>query len=175
MMKLRLNQRGDTLVEVTMALAILALVLTGAFVAANRSYLLGQQAKERSQIVDVAQQQAEALESLRDSRTWTEFVNGTSAGVNGIRVRGAGSGQFYMAQQTVGGVTQWAPRAGKGTDGGILGNQAAVWITVYNDPGATATPASFRFIVHYNLPARGGGPAMDGTLWLILANTDLLR
>lgn len=175
MMKLkRFNQRGDTLVEVTMALAIMALVLTGAFVAANRAYLLGQQAKERSQIVSVAQQQAEALESFRDSHSWYEFRMGNGA-LNGIRTRTAASNEFHMVQTSAG--SEWTPVAGRGSDGGVLSNLSSIWITIDNDPGVAPNPvpASYKFVVHYSVPTRGGGPALTGTLWLILANTDLLR
>ena len=47
-MKYTAAQRGDTLVEVVMAMAILAVVLISAFNVANMSYHLGMQARERT-------------------------------------------------------------------------------------------------------------------------------
>ena len=74
----RLNERGDTLVEVTIALAILSLILVSAFVTANRSFAQGQTSKERSELASVAQEQADALKSFRDSHTWTQFACGST-------------------------------------------------------------------------------------------------
>ncbi len=174
---MKLNQRGDTLVEVTMALAILALVLTGAFVMANKAFRLGQDAKERSQIVGDAQQQAEALQSFRDSHKWSEFTTGNSAiGLPGINVRAATGGCiqpcFHMVQQTVGGLNQWVPAAGPGTDSGLIGGLGYIRIMA---TAVAGSPAAFDFTVQYGIPARDGGPDLTSAIRLRLTNLDLLR
>ena len=64
------SQRGDTLIEVTMALSILAVVLTSGFLAANRAYIIGQNARERTEMISLAQAQAEQLKNFRDTHTW---------------------------------------------------------------------------------------------------------
>jgi type II secretory pathway pseudopilin PulG len=75
-MNSRWRERGDTLVEVTIALAILSAVILSAFVVANRAYFVGRNANEKERDVAYAQLQAEALTSFRDSHTWDEFLNG---------------------------------------------------------------------------------------------------
>jgi prepilin-type N-terminal cleavage/methylation domain-containing protein len=180
-----INQRGDTLVEVTMALAILALVLTGAFGLANKAFRIGQDAKERSQMVSDAQQQAEALQNFRDSHTWHDFVLGNaSTGLPGIVTRN-GSGDcdtaavglqtcFHMVQQTVSGLTQWVPQVGPGTDTQI-GGQGYVRITVTPDPSPATIQPNYSFQIQYGIPPRGGGVTLASNLRLYLTNLDGLR
>ncbi|HSX02370.1 MAG TPA: prepilin-type N-terminal cleavage/methylation domain-containing protein [Candidatus Saccharimonadia bacterium] len=176
----RLNQRGDTLVEVTLALAILAMVLTGAFVTANKAFNLGQDARERSQMVSDAQQQAEALESFRDSHTWSEFVLGNGGPLakginvgNGISCGGV-TNCFHMVKQAVAGVSQWVPAAGPGTDT-QLGGQGYVRIVVSPTPGTLPAPSLYNFSIQYGVPARGGGPDLASTIKLELVDIDRLR
>ena len=72
--KAKLNQRGETLIEVTIALIIIGLVLLSAYVLTTRAFQLGQSAKERSQAAQLLQKQAEGLRSIRDqSSTWDAF------------------------------------------------------------------------------------------------------
>lgn len=176
------SERGDTLVEVTMALAILALVLTGAFTTANKAFSLGQDAKERSQLTSDAQQQAEALQSFRDSYKWSEFVAGRPVNsIPGINVQN-GSGDcdasqaglqtcFHMARQTVNGADQWVPVAGVGNDALVAGGLSYMWISAV--PLVSGT--GYNFTIVYGVPARGGGPDLRNTLWLQLVNLDRLR
>lgn len=60
------SQRGDTLVEVVISLAILAVTLVSAFDISNRSFAEGSQAREHSQAIFLAQDQAEKLDYYRD-------------------------------------------------------------------------------------------------------------
>ncbi len=57
----RLNMRGDTLLEVLIAVAILSLILTTAFALANRSTLANRQAAERGEANKAAQAEVEKL------------------------------------------------------------------------------------------------------------------
>ncbi len=56
-----LRQRGDTIVEVLFAIAILSLVITGAYNFATRNLLAGRQAQERTEATQLAQSQIESL------------------------------------------------------------------------------------------------------------------
>lgn len=56
-----MNSRGDTIVEVLLAIAIVSVVLGGAFVSANRSLRGTQVSKERLEAVNVSKGQAEIL------------------------------------------------------------------------------------------------------------------
>ena len=76
------DQRGDTLVEVSIALAILAMVLSSSAVVAARAGKLAQTAKERTIASDEAQVYMEAIRAFRDNHTWSEFRNGGSGAIS---------------------------------------------------------------------------------------------
>lgn len=61
------DQAGDTLVEVVMALAILAVTLVTAYNIANNAYSEGLQSREQTQAIYLAQEQAEHLYLYRDN------------------------------------------------------------------------------------------------------------
>jgi type II secretory pathway pseudopilin PulG len=61
MFHLKLNQIGDTIVEVLIAIAVLGVVLAGAFVTANSSLNGEHTAQEHSQALTIAQGQVEDL------------------------------------------------------------------------------------------------------------------
>lgn len=71
---IKLTQAGDTLVEVTIAMAIFGLVLASSFLLGMTAIRVGESAKERSQAAQIAQEQAEALRSFRDETAWGQFV-----------------------------------------------------------------------------------------------------
>jgi Tfp pilus assembly protein PilV len=66
-------QAGDTLVEITIALAILAMVLTSCVLLGTSAMRVGSDSKQRSQAAELAQEQAEGLRSYRDIAGWTTF------------------------------------------------------------------------------------------------------
>lgn len=72
--RLKLSQRrGDTLIEVIFALAILATLLTVLTVAAVNSWRNSRLAGERTQASAYVQEQVEALRTFRRSNNWTTF------------------------------------------------------------------------------------------------------
>ena len=175
------NMRGDTLIEVTIALAILTAVLTGAFVISNKAFQLGQTSKERSQLISAAQQQSEALKNFRDSQIWNVFVNGN--GLNstpGIVVRNI-SGDcdgdkpgiqncFHMEQRVIGGVNQWVPATGAVTSGNLPpGN--SIWITT----PAIGFADNYDFEIVYRADSFGPGISNRGSIRQHLTNLDQLR
>lgn len=72
-------QAGDTLVEVTIAQAILTLVLLGSSGVAVKAFHLAATAQERTKISNEAQNQMEQLRTFRDNHTWSEFLHGPDA------------------------------------------------------------------------------------------------
>lgn len=62
--KLKQNNRGDTIVEVMIVLAVLGLAIGISYATANRSLLNARQAQENSQATELAQSQIEALRPL---------------------------------------------------------------------------------------------------------------
>ena len=83
-------QRGDTIVEVLVAIAVLSAVLGGAFVSARRSFNATQQAKDRDQAVRLAESQTERLKAatagladvLFDSSSPAEFCLDNDLGLD---------------------------------------------------------------------------------------------
>lgn len=60
MSKLKLNpQRGDTIIEVLLAMSVIGLVIGASFGIANRSVRIGQDAQERSEALKLAETQVE--------------------------------------------------------------------------------------------------------------------
>lgn len=56
-----LNQAGDTIIEVLIAMAVLAIVLSGAYYVANHSLSVERDSQEHSEASTIAQSQIEAL------------------------------------------------------------------------------------------------------------------
>jgi prepilin-type N-terminal cleavage/methylation domain-containing protein len=61
MLKLKGNQAGDTIVEVLIAIAVVSLVLVGAYVSTDKNVQSTQDAQERTQAVKYVQTQIEYL------------------------------------------------------------------------------------------------------------------
>ena len=180
------GQRGDTLIEVSIALAIISMVLTGAYVVSETAFKAGQRAKQRSQAVNAAQEQAEALKSFRDSHTWQEFVRGDSAGTfGGVIVRQSIDCNpdplivdhcFHMKKMLVGGVRQWVPVPGGAPS--LAGTSVAIRSATNDAP----SPPTYLFSVGYGGVSLGGSRNDASTnhntkanLVVVLADLDILK
>lgn len=62
-MRLKLNYRGDTIVEVLLAIAVVSAVLGGAYISARSSLNATRMAQERSEATKYAEQQLERLKA----------------------------------------------------------------------------------------------------------------
>jgi Tfp pilus assembly protein PilV len=154
------SERGDTLIEVTFALAILGFVLLGSTAIAAAAFRTGQTARERTQVVQVAQDQMEALRTFRDNHTWAEFRQGVSPAFQGVDNAPATACTFNAARTcfhmnlttgvpVTGAMTSTSP----GTN--LTVPTAIIEIT-------TVTPGSQRacaydFELHYSFTPLGGG------------------
>jgi type II secretory pathway pseudopilin PulG len=63
------NQRGDTIVEVLVAIAVVSLVLASSYAITNRNVLTSQDTQEHSQALQIAQQQVELLRTFVQAHT----------------------------------------------------------------------------------------------------------
>jgi type II secretory pathway pseudopilin PulG len=90
------SDRGDTLVEVVLAIAILGMVLVASFNVANAAFGLGQGAKERTQAANLVQEQAEALRNYRDSHRWNSSPPAASDMMSRLGVMGFATSRFHM-------------------------------------------------------------------------------
>ncbi len=159
------RQSGDTIIEVTMALSILAVVLTSAFVAANRAYMIGQNARERTEMINLAQAQAEQLKSFRDSNNWDAFTTKTSGvGATSYACPTGASPCFHMISVPVsGGTTKWEPSPGQTT---ALSSNGSIAIT------GIVGPSSADFEIVYSLTLRGSSLPATNRIPIKLANLD---
>jgi len=67
------RQRGDTLVEVLIAIAVVSLVLGGAYVTSSRSLLATRSAQERGNALKIAESQIEQIKGLAASNSKALF------------------------------------------------------------------------------------------------------
>ncbi|HVV25453.1 MAG TPA: type II secretion system protein [Candidatus Saccharimonadales bacterium] len=84
------GQRGDTIVEVMIVLAVLGLAIGISYATANRSLQNTRQAQENSQASELLESQVEQLRVSTDSRLYTNpaattfcMINGTYTPING--------------------------------------------------------------------------------------------
>lgn len=68
------HESGQTLLEIVVALGVIAVVLTGLVTAVTASLRYGQASKFRSQGVKFAQEGLELTRKLRDTSLWTDFL-----------------------------------------------------------------------------------------------------
>jgi prepilin-type N-terminal cleavage/methylation domain-containing protein len=71
-------QRGDTIIEVLIVIAVITLVLAGAYVTTNRSLLATRAAQERGNALKLAETQIEEIKGLAATNP-TALFNTTSA------------------------------------------------------------------------------------------------
>lgn len=72
-----LRERGDTIVEVLIAIAVVSLILGGAYVTTNRSLLATRAAEERGNALKLAESQVEQLKGLAKTDPDAIFGGGT--------------------------------------------------------------------------------------------------
>ena len=81
------NNRGDTIVEVMLSMAVIGMVIGGAYTISNKSTQLGRLAQQRTQVNNLMRSQAELLKLFRDNDThsttdaWStvmSYVTGTT-------------------------------------------------------------------------------------------------
>ena len=101
----RLTSRGDTIVEVLLAIAAVSMVLGGAFVTANKSLNGNRQAQERGEVTKLLESQLEQLKELAktDDTVFTGgpnpfCMNGTTRVVVGNPACQQGVGGRYRLQ-----------------------------------------------------------------------------
>lgn len=73
-------RRGQTLLELILALGVIAVVLTGLVSAVTTSLRYGQSSQYRSRGVKYAQEGLELARKLRDSNSWETFFTYSGAG-----------------------------------------------------------------------------------------------
>jgi prepilin-type N-terminal cleavage/methylation domain-containing protein len=151
-------ERGDTLVEVSIALAILAMVLVSAYNLANLSFRQGQAAKERTQAADFIQEQAEALRNYRDSHPWAQFLSDTAPGAPAT---------FHMSQSG----STWTVASG-GVTPPINGQPSLYTLTISRT--TVVANEKYQFDISADWPSNLGGPPNHTQITTYLINPSLV-
>ncbi|HEY2004243.1 MAG TPA: hypothetical protein VGH44_03955 [Candidatus Saccharimonadia bacterium] len=169
-----IGEGGDTLIEVTFALAILGFVLLGSTAVAAMAFRVGQTARERTTVSEQAQEQMEALRSFRDnslamSGGWGAFQAGAGGCSGGgyCGVVNVPKGQchfdgsircFHMAQSG-GANNQWVPVSNSLTypAGGLTVPTSVVEIAIVPPANPTSQQCAYDFELHYSFTPIGGG------------------
>lgn len=96
--KFKLRERGDTIVEVMIALAILTLVLWGAYYTANQSYRNDRDSQEHTEATTVAETQVEGLKSLgaNFNPVNDQCINNDLVATIDCEVDGSNTSNFYL-------------------------------------------------------------------------------
>ena len=168
------SERGDTLIEVTFALAILGMVLLSSTVVAVRALHFGQTARERNQISNQAQSQAEAMRSFRDKHTWDEFLRGDVVGTayDGVQTGSSAavckviSPCFHMELVNTGAGEEYVPRGGQ-----IAGSVANSYVEIALTPNPGPGAQTIDFTINYGFETLGGGQNNAGHILSRLTNT----
>lgn len=79
--KTPLNQRGDTIVEVLISIAVVSMILGGAYVMTNRSLQATRSAEERGNAMKVIEAQLESIKSIASGEN-SDRVMGASTPTN---------------------------------------------------------------------------------------------
>ncbi len=167
-----INQRGDTLIEVTIALTILSMVLTGSMVVATRAFSQGQTAKERTVISTVAQAQMEALRAFRDNHSWDQFLHGSSTGTPYSGVLSSFVGVCRVTSPCFHMVTSGGAPGGMIPAGGSMpGSVPTSYIEVSASPDVVLPLQSVTVVVSYGFDSLGGGATNVGHIQSTLTNT----
>lgn len=85
-----LREKGDTLIEVMIAMSVISLVLGGAYVMTNTSLQASRDAQERVNATKLAQSQLELLKSIASSKP-TQLFSGTFATGSGFCIDQSGN------------------------------------------------------------------------------------
>lgn len=119
MKRTRTFSSGQTLLELVLALGVIAVVLTGLVSAVTSSLRYSQSSQLRSRGVKYAQEGLELARKLRDSNTWDIFA----------AYSGSGSSSWCLSESGV-----WSPNGGSGCP---IASGSTFWRTVtftWNDP-----------------------------------------
>jgi len=95
------RNEGDTLVEVAIAIAIMSVLLVTAYNIGNMTFRVGAQARERTQAIYMAQQQAEKLRLVRDEALIDDGVLATDGISLSTYLNTVCAGQCYFPANSV--------------------------------------------------------------------------
>ena len=137
-----ISQRGDTLVEVMLALSVLSMVVVGCMNIMNQSNLQMMDAVERTAVRSSINSQTELLNYVRDhaaeSSAWNEIMTKSAANTNAVDANcTSNDNSFYLSASN--GSVSVLSGGGKNSSGkAVPGN--GVWIDAANVANGEQVP-----------------------------------
>ncbi len=157
----RNNQRGDTIIEVLIAITILSATLFSAYALANQTAKLGLSAREQDQSTQLLQHQAEGLRHMRDNaESWQDFTEAVDQ-YDEFHVRINGSAD------------EWQVRNGRGNGEDILDDSFSLF-TTWSEVVSSGSEDDRRDIVIHVEWETVNGQKQTSTTDIVLVNTDSL-
>lgn len=156
----RLNQAGDTIVEVLVAMLVVSVVMAGAFVSTRRSSTATRRSEERVEGLKTAEEQVERLKVLAGdpADNGSLFVPFPTAS-NEFCIDGAGTRQnltgIYITSVAADTFPGVYPGGCPRTTGGVSYYPAII---------RTVVGTTYTFAVHVRWEAAGGGINQETTL-----------
>ncbi len=145
------NRAGDTLVEVLISIAIVSVVVTGAYALASRSLHQGITASEHSQALKLAEGQLESLKFRQQRSAEADFLNMFGA------AQPTSSSNFCLnTSASDPSASNWLPLPNPA-------GAAAATTLVTTGPGATYNPScvdtSSKYFMNINVRVSGSNPS----------------
>lgn len=155
------NQRGDTIIEVLIAITILSTVLFSAYGLANQTAKLGLSAREQDQATQLLQHQAEGLRYMRDNAaSWQDFADAVDQ-----------YNEFYVRLNS--NTDEWEVESGRGNGSSILDNSFSLF-TTWSEVVSTGGESNRREITTHVEWETVQGRMQTSTTDIVLVNTDSL-
>lgn len=132
MLKITRNQRGDTIVEVLVVLAVLGMALGTSYAIAGRSLINARQAQENAKATELLKEQLETIRVLAAQGSILPTHSNFCIGVDGVRKTGANTNPECLFENSLYRVTVTQSSDQKFT-------LKAVWDDVGGDGKASAT------------------------------------
>jgi len=190
----RRRQRGDTLVEVVMALAIISTVITSTTILGAASIRLGASSRQRIDAASIMQQEAEMIRNIRDGDIqseapgkvgtgWTNFLSTIGGGVPVSFPLCSTNTPIYWTPPIPSVITNgnsWATAVGNPNhypDPNFLTvtnpqqGKYDTWVEVCSPTAASNTPDDLRFTIQTRwMDATSQNIVQQGSLDTVLAN-----
>ncbi len=160
--KNRLNQRGDTLVEVLLATVVLSMVLAGSFTISNRATRINQSALEKTEVSNLLRGQAELVKRGMDIGTPLTTTQGDITAVTPGFCDSAPTGPGFSIDTTESGlVYQPEPL--------LVGEFYYIWVE--RPPALSPTSETVDFTIRACWEGIGDSPAQETGLVLRVPRT----
>lgn len=152
-----LNQRGDSLVEVLIAMVIVAVVLGGAYRSSSNSFNATQSSKDRDIALRVAETQLERIRGFKLGSPSAPIANGSCMN-SGLGIVSNGGGLPALAADNLNGAGIYSGACVVNHNSATYSAGRDVPYHIYNEVNGND------YTIHVRWPRAGGGQNQEATL-----------